>query len=248
MQKTSRRNFGKLIAGAVAAFPLASCTSPSTENQNAQPSAGETQREKQAAQQPRPEEAFSHQDTPPPMILEEGSLKVDVRNANLGAGDEFPKESANNYRWEYPDVSKDIYIVGMQIVSVAGKVWFYLDRDSVENTKVPLNVVIHMEGTGGSKKEVVLSTDKMAVTLKFPPGRVLKKKYLSGSSGPTEPGYGGRIRYRYFDTSGPETGRIEAITVFLGSVTDNNMITRFDRGKLGAAMDGVRVMFWFEAT
>jgi hypothetical protein len=246
MQNTSRRSFGKLIAGAVAALPLASCTSPSTGNQNAEAVAQNTQSATQTRQQRAQATMVSHQDTPPPIILEEGSVKLDVEdNSLLGSGDEFPKDFGGNYRWQYKNDSKDIYIVGLQIVSVSGRVWFYLDRDYVENgDKVPLNVVIETEGSGSSKKEVVLSTEKNGVTLGFPQKRVLKKRHQSGQ--PAEPGYGGRIRYRYHDDSGKETGTIQGITVFLGPIADKRIITRFHRDDLGPAMDGIRLMVWFE--
>jgi len=52
-----------------------------------------------------------------------------VKDVNLGAGDELPKHpSGNYYRWEFPTTATEIYIVGVQIVSGAGKILFFLDR------------------------------------------------------------------------------------------------------------------------
>jgi len=222
MKKTSRRNFGKLIAGAAAALPVASLSSISTEAQQ-------------------------HQDTPPDILLEEGSLKLDVKDVNLGAGDELPKHpSGNYYRWEFPTTATEIYIVGVQIVSGAGKILFFLNRDNVDQAeKLPLHILVHMEGTAGSRKELILSTEGKYVTFKVPMDRVLKKKRLT-PNGPFEPGSTGRIRFRYFDTGGAENWKIEGVAVGIGPAGAHKVITRFNRANLGTAINGVQVMLWFD--
>jgi hypothetical protein len=134
----------------------------------------------------------------------------------------------------------------LQIISGGGRVLFYLDRDGVdEPERLPLHVLIHMEGGASSRKEVVLSTAGKFVTLKVPGSRVLKKKHLT-SGGPIEPGSAGRVRYRYFDQTGAENWKVEGIAVGIGPPGAHKVITRFNRADLGDAILGTQVMIWFD--
>ncbi len=200
MEKTSRRNFGKLIAGAVATLPLASCSRP-TGTENTQSAAQNTSTAPANSQEAKAQ-GFHHQDTPPSLILEEGSLKVDIMDPTLESTEELPK-TGNTYKWEYPDASSDIYIVSAQIVSGAGKMLFFLNRENVDNAeKKPLHILVHLETSTGMRKELVVSTDGRHVTFTVPASRRLRRKRLGGASGPFEPGNGGRVRFRYFDDGG----------------------------------------------
>ena len=249
MEKTSRRNFGKLIAGAAAALPLVSCSGPTPTNntqsaaQNTSPAASNSQEAKA--------QFFHHQDTPPSLILEEGSLKVDIMDTTLESKDELPK-TGNVCKWEYPSATSDIYIVGAQIVSGAGKVLFFVNRENVDTDekKAPmaLNIRVHMETESGNRKELVVSTDGRNVTFTVPPNRRLKRKRLGGggTSDPYEPGNGGRVRFRYFDDGGVESWKLEGVAVGIGPEGAHKIMTRYSRTNLGEAINGTQVMLWFD--
>jgi hypothetical protein len=68
MRRTSRRAFGKQLAGAAAALPLASLATsvPGQDQQSAKD------------QKDQVEEKFYHENTPPPVSIEEGSLRIRV--------------------------------------------------------------------------------------------------------------------------------------------------------------------------
>src|SRR6266478_4141715 len=110
--KTSRRKFGRQLVGACATLPLISVV-PKT-----------------SFSQLKPTDDRSHQDTPPPIIIEEGSIKVDVLNQNLNGGVLPPDQGG--YKWEFPKGAgnnNDVFLVGLKIVSGADRLLFYLDRD-----------------------------------------------------------------------------------------------------------------------
>ena len=248
MKKTSRRNFGKLIAGAVATLPLVSSSSVTA--------AGNTESSAQAKppakrdSQKRTRNILNHQDTPPPLLMEEGSLKVDLMDPSLESTEELPK-TGNTHKWEFPKATRDIYIVGVQIVSGAGQLLFFMNRESAatEEKRSLLQILIHMETAGGSRQEVVVSTSGRFVTFTVPTSRRLKRKHL-GSGGPTdpvEPGNGGRVRFRYFDdaTSPAERGELESVAVAIGP-GGAHKVTRYNRADLGDAITGTQVMVWFK--
>ena len=247
MPNTSRRNFGKLIAGAAAALPLASGTGLSAVSQNTSPGSQDTKQRQNV--QPGKQKIFSHQNTPPPMILEEGSLKVDLQNVNLGTGDEPPGSSSTGYRWD-PGLASEIYIIGLRIVSGSGEELFYLDRDDVDpgEKQNQLHVLIDMEGSSGTRKEVIISTNGQNVTFKVPGSRKLKKKLISGTP---EPGNGGRVRFRYYDDTGSsEPGVMKSIAVAIGPSASARVITRLngDPQMPSRPLAEARVMVWFGST
>jgi len=247
MEKTSRRNFGKLIAGAVATLPLAS-RSRATAAGNRESSAQVKPLAKRDTQKKR--NILNHQDTPPPLLMEEGSLKVDLMDPSLEMTEELPK-TGNTHKWEFPDATRDIYIVGVQIVSGAGQLLFFVNRENTDSDEKSslLQILVHMETAGGSRKELVVSTSGRFVTFTVPTSRRLKRKHL-GSGGPTdpvEPGNGGRVRFRYFDdaTSPAEKGKLESVAVAIGP-GGAHKVTRYNRADLGDAITGTQVMVWFD--
>jgi hypothetical protein len=88
MRRTSRRAFGKQLAGAAAAFPLASMAT------SAQQSAKD-QREQKAS----PDEIRYHENTPPPLLIEDGSLSFSIKK-NIGTNPLRETASGDNYIYE----------------------------------------------------------------------------------------------------------------------------------------------------
>ncbi len=228
MKKTSRRDFGKLIAGAAAALPLTSIsagTLPKTEIQY-------------------------HQDTPPDLILEQGSLKIDIKDLTLAHQQELPQASVG-YQWQFPQTSQgNIYMLAVKIVSGAGEVLFYADRDhrdKSENVEV-LTLLLHMEGllSDRNRKEVIVSTDRNYVTFKVPSGRKLKKNHQNNVSIP-DPGSNGRVRFRYLDENGNAGNfNVKSIAVAVGPHGQHKLITRIHMEHLETAAKGTQVMVWFK--
>jgi hypothetical protein len=230
MKKTSRRNFGKLIAGAAAALPLTSVHA-------LPPSQKESQRK----------DIFSHQDTPPDLILEQGSLKIDVKDLRLADEPELPPASGG-HQWQFPQTgTRDIYINGLQIVSGAGKLLFYIDRDHVDALERlhELLVLVHMEGTPSNRQEVIVSTNQKFVTFKVPNNRKLKKNHQNNVPIP-DPGSTGRVRFRYLDPDGNAGNfNVQSIAVALGPHGQHKVITRIDMDHLQQAGPGTQVWVWF---
>jgi hypothetical protein len=247
MQKTSRRDFSKLIVGAATTLPLISSAGSSAEVQDTNKETRTTQAGIGNTQGETRENHRNHQDTPPPIILEEGSLKLDVLDRNLGSGEELPKHpSGNYYRWEFPTSASEIYIVGVQIVTGAGKTLFYLDRDGVDGPeKLPLHILVHMEGDQSHRQELAISTEGKYVTFKVPTDRMLKKTHLA-PGGPYEPGSSGRARFRYLENTGAEKWKMEGVAVGIGPAGAHRVITRFKREDFDPAIQGAQVRMWFE--
>ena len=233
MKKTSRRNFGKLIAGAAAALPLTSV--------NALP---QTVREPQ-----RRQSIESHQNTPPDLILEQGSLKIDLKDPSLENQAELPAGSGGGQQWQFPQTgTRNIYMNGLQIVSGAGQLLFYIDRDHVVENERPhvLTVLVHMEGTPSNRQELVLSTDGRFVTFKLPNNRKLKKNHQNNVPIP-DPGSPGRVRFRYLDPNGNAGNfNVQSIAVAVGPHGQHTVITRVDMDHLAEAGPGTQVMVWFK--
>jgi hypothetical protein len=231
MKKTSRRTFGKQLTGAVAALPLVGL------DRKASAVTGHERRTDPPQQ--KKWEIRSHQDTPPPVIIEEGSIKVDVKDQNLGAGGVLPAHPGGGYRWEFPksSTSNDIFLVGIKIVTGADRLLFYLDRDFGTVDRQPIIVRIHVEGPDNARQELVLSTEGKYVTLKVPPRRELKK--LST----TDPPSVGRLRFRYHDEVNNTNYPIKSVAIATGA---GQVISRIDPSRLPEGSSGLKIMLWFE--
>jgi len=240
MKKTSRRHFAKTMTAALAAAPVALSVSAAA---NAQTPDGR-------AQTPiSPQRILNHQNTPPDVILEQGSLKIDVKDLTLAAQSELPAASGGGYQWQFPQTgSRDIYMIGLQIVSGAGQLLFYLDRDHVDDAERlnPLTVLVHMEGTPTNRQELIVSTNQKFVTFKVPNDRKLKKNHQNGVPIP-DPGSTGRVRFRYLDQNG-NTGsfNVQSIAVAVGPHGQHKVISRIDIDHLQQAGPGTQVLAWFK--
>jgi hypothetical protein len=227
MKKTSRRDFGKLIAGAAAALPLTSI------------SAGTLP--KRAMQ--------SHQDTPPDLILEQGSLIIDIKDSSLAGQQELPSVS-DGYQWKLPQPGQgNIYTHAVKIVSGDGHDLFYVDRDhreKSENVEV-LTLLLHMEGllSDSNRKEVIVSTNRNYVTFKVPSGRKLKKNHQNNTP-IKDPGSEGTVRFRYLDENGNAGNfNVQSIGVAVGPLGQHRVITRIRMDHLDTGAKGTKVMVWF---
>ena len=226
MKKTSRRDFGKLIAGAAAALPLSSI------------SAGTL-----------PKNAIQyHQDTPPDLILEQGSLIIDIKDPALADRQELPSVS-DGYQWRLPQTGQgdNIYMLAVKIVSGAGDILFYADRDHREKSDSVglLTLLLHMEGLLSDRKEVIVSTNRNYVTFKVPSGRKLKKNHQNNVPIP-DPGSTGTVRFRYLDENGnAENFNLKSIAVAVGPHGQHKLITRIPMDHLGTGAKGTKVMAWF---
>jgi hypothetical protein len=228
MKKTTRRDFGKLIAGAAAALPLTSV------------SAGTLP--KMAMQY--------HQDTPPDLTLEQGSLIIDIKDDALADRQELPSVS-DGYQWKLPQKGQgNIYTHAVKIESGKGHGLFYVDRDHREKSETPeiLTLLLHMEGllSDSNRKEVIVSTKLNYVTFKVPSGRKLKKNHQNNTP-IDDPGSEGTVRFRYLDENGNAGNfNLKSIAVAVGPPGQQRVITRIRMDHLGTEAKGTRVMVWFK--
>jgi hypothetical protein len=228
MKKTTRRDFGKLIAGAAAALPLTSV------------SAGTLP--KMAMQ--------SHQDTPPDLTLEQGSLIIDIKDDTLADRQELPYVS-DGYQWKLPQKGQgNIYTHAVQIESGKRHGLFYVDRDHREKSETPeiLTLLLHMEGllSDSNRKEVIVSTKLNYVTFKVPSDRKLKKNHQNNTP-ITDPGSEGTVRFRYLDENGNAGNfNLKSIAVAVGPPGQQRVITRIRMDHLGTDAKGTKVMVWFK--
>jgi hypothetical protein len=227
MKKTSRRDFGKLIAGAAAALPLTSISARTL-----------------------PEKAIqSHQDTPPDLVLEQGSLIIDIKDSALADQQELPSVS-DGYQWKFPQTGTgNIYMLGVKIVSGDGDLLFYADRDHREKSESleVLTLLLHMEGllSDSNRKEVIVSTNRNYVTFKVPSGRKLKKNHQNHVPIP-DPGSKGTVRFRYLDENGNAGNfNLKSIAVAAGPHGQHKLITRIPMDHLDTGAKGTKVMVWF---
>jgi hypothetical protein len=228
MKKTSRRDFGKLIAGAAAALPLTSI------------SAGTL-----------PKRAMQyHQDTPPDLILEQGSLIIDIKDPALADRQELPSVS-DGYQWKLPQTGQgNIYTHAVKVVAGDEHVLFYADRDHREKSEnvEPLTLLLHMEGllSDSNRKEVIVSTSRNFVTFKVPSGRKLKKNHQNNAPIP-DPGSKGTVRFRYLDENGNAGNfNVQSIGIAVGSYPQHKLITRIRMKHLETGAKGIKVMVWFK--
>jgi hypothetical protein len=229
MKNSSRRAFGKQLTGAVAALPLVLATKTAALTDNAQRKRADIR---------------SHQDTPPPIIIEEGSIKLDVFNQNLGSGPSgpiLPAHPSGGYRWEFPKThpANDIFLVGMKIVSGEERLLFYMDRDFAEADRNQISVRIHTEGPVNARQELVLSTEGRYVTFKVPPQRELKTPAT-----PETPTLD-RWRFRYHDQNGHTNYPILSVAIATGP-TQQTVLARIDPPRLPEGPSELKILLWFE--
>ena len=86
MKKTSRRKFGQLIAGAVAAIPVASI-------------AAQTPRVPRAPGKTSLQDILNHENTPPPIMIEDGSFQLKIKHVDTN-GDPMTRTGSGT-SWTY---------------------------------------------------------------------------------------------------------------------------------------------------
>ena len=86
MKKTSRRKFGQLIAGAVAAIPVASI-------------AAQTPRVPRAPGKTSLQDILNHENTPPPIMIEDGSFQLKIKHVDTN--DDPMTRTGSGMDWTY---------------------------------------------------------------------------------------------------------------------------------------------------
>ena len=212
MKKTSRRTFGKQLTGALAALPLVTTSIGAQQND-------QEKRPSQKAQ----EKVFKEHDTPPPVLVAEGSLTVETT-------DPFDRTSPALTGRQRRTVSaySSLKLAHIKIVDGSGEMLY-------RNDKPPLNCEIRIKVNDGTE-------------LKF--GQITGGLYLDMDDdkdlGNPQNISGHKRPKLYRPKKANRELEIQAITVAESDAAGAPFLFKVTEAELNSHLKESRVMIWLE--
>jgi hypothetical protein len=230
-KRTSRRNFGKQLTGALAALPVASLAMSDT-------SSGQTKPIKSRGILDQRKE----HDTPPPMLLMEGSLIIEV---NTDRTDWTSYQTAGNRRkWlvtpKWTTIPRGIYIAHIKVVDGSGEMLFRFDNDMTNDYSTPIVVTASMKKGGNASGDCQVSVEGLDFSVNLPNTRKIDKR--ANNEPADEPLNLNRKRVRFMDNNRDDRHDFESLSIDKGP---NNLYHVAFRD-LPSKGKELKVMLWWE--
>jgi hypothetical protein len=231
MKKTSRRRFGKQLAGAIAAIPIVSSVVEAQQPQTIKADSQKTQAK-----------MFREHDTPPPLVLMSGSMIIEARTDknDWGVGSQsgndrkhliLPKDNNDNP----PPNGSNIFIAHVKIIDGSGDLLFKFDNDQSATKNVPIVVTAVMDGNANEKIRV--SHEGRNFALLFPKDhRKIDKKANDLPMGKH------RQRARYLDDNGSDSHELSSVAVMKGA----QQLFFIETAELPSKGEELRILLWWE--
>lgn len=231
MKKTSRRNFGKQLTGALAALPVVSLAM--SESASGQP--------KPIKPNAVPDQRKEH-DTPPPMLLMEGSLVIE---ANTDRTDWTSFQTPGSRRkWlvtpKWSTMPRSIYIAHIKVVDGSGEMLFRFDNDLTNDYSTPIVVTATMKKGGSASGDCQVSVEGTDFSVNLPNTRKIDKR--ANNEPPDEPLNLNRKRIRFMDNNRDDRHDFENLSIDKGT----NNLYRVNLRDLPSKGKELRVMLWWE--
>jgi hypothetical protein len=208
MKKTSRRNFGKQLTGALAALPIVAAIDVSGQRPNVQ----RTQKV----------EFFREHDTPPPVLLGEGSLTVETSHP---FGNSAPA-STGRHRHIVPDYQA-LQLAHIKVVDGSGEMLYRNDMPRTAEIRVLLS--------DGDEVKIGVESQNFYIDL-------LNDKDLGNAQNQN-----GRKRQKiYRPKKNAAELEIAAITVAQSSTANAPILFRIAKDDLNSHLEEARIMVWLE--
>lgn len=208
MKKTSRRKFGKQLTGALAALPVVAAI--------------DVLGQRPKAQRTQKIEFFKEHDTPPPVLLAEGSLTVETTHAfgnAVGQGGGRKKHFVSDY--------EGLTIAHIKISDGSGEMLYRNDK--------PRDSEVRIQVSDGSEAKVGRNADGFYVDLP-------DDKDLGNAQNVANRKRGKRYRPK----KGNDELIFEAITVAQTSAANSPFLFRITKNDLNSKLEEARVMIWLE--
>ncbi|HEX8632698.1 MAG TPA: hypothetical protein VF703_00950 [Pyrinomonadaceae bacterium] len=223
---TSRRSFAKSVAAVVAALPFA----PALVNA-------------QGSQQPRRQEPKTtpvrvlddrnEHDTPPPVVVIQGSCIFEVAAAQDSIGNHDDSGNRRKYRIAPKNMNSNIYIAHVKIADGGGEMLFRYDNDA---HKKPLGVAV----TLSDEREMNISAQGNRLEVELEKAKKLAVKSGDLTSSPST-SQNRRARFRYMDNGGNDDHYIKSLRVFTNNVT----LYQLDLSDLKQNGEELKMMIWW---
>jgi hypothetical protein len=231
MNHTSRRTFGKQMAGALASLPVLTSTIEVV---------GQDQK-KSGAKDPQTE-FFQEHDTPPPLIVTSGSLILEA-NTSKNDWDAFD-QVGNRKKWSvvpnpYPNRPgpSNVFIAHVKVVDGAGEMVFHFDNDGTVDKATPIHVTATLEKLGSPFGDCHITAAGNKFELDVPLLKKIKKKNNDPAA------HSSRQRVRYMHSAGDDDD-----CQFVGLRIDKGGVNLFNNANLNqlSGYAELKVMMWWE--
>ena len=240
MKRTSRRTFGKQLAGALVAVPLASHLVEAHTNDQ-QKRSGRRAQQKRSDDRVRSQFRSEH-DTPPPGLLMGGSLVFEVFSEKTDWDADGP-EVNGKLKWSVKPKPYDngtsptnIFIAHVKLVDGAGEMVFpTLNNEQKEPIEITTTLVKNGQAFGDCK--LVASGDHFEIEL--PSSKRLKKKIFDNPANSRRQ----RVRYMHHSGFNPDQCEWVGVKIVKGGVT---YYERPDLTQLPGYDETMRLMVWWE--
>lgn len=231
MKKTSRRKFGKQLTGALAALPVAALAmSEST--------SGQTKPIKPNAVSD--ESVFNEHNTPPPVLLMQGSFIVETAEAVFD--ESVTMGSRKKYRRHPKVTTKKVHLAHVKIIDGSGEILYRNDNIMNDSSHPPIDLRVAVTTDDGL---VNIASVGNNFELDIPGNKKFEKTTHSLDQ-PMGSKRLARFRYRDDDSSGSDVHRIKEVRVTKGAST--LLFEIKDLTDLPSKGEELRIMVWLEET
>lgn len=208
MKKTSRRSFGKQLAGAIATLPVASLA------------LGETVQDKKKRSQAQLD-FFKEHDTPPPVMVAEGSVTVETTDP-FG----LPGPAGIGRKKHFVSAYDDLKLAHIKIVDGSGEIVYRNDKPGAAEVRILI--------TGGPDVKLGRIADGFYIDL--PNDNEL------GSPQTLD----GKRKARYTPKKSTDKLDIQAIKIAESPAANSELLFKISRGDLNSKLKECRIMLWLE--
>ena len=208
---TSRRSFAKSVVAILASVPLASTLVNAQRRRKPVKDAGGKVNPSSTAGAQRTTKKIdvNEHDTPPPLLIMQGSCVVEIGAEGDTVG--LPQNTSGRHKYRVrpkglPPAARKIYMAHIKVVTGSGDKIFQYDNDSLQN---PLEVSISL--VDGESLNISTENDKFLIDVKNT--KKLDVMGLEQSMNPLK-----RKRFRYMNTSNGAQHLIKSVKVSVRSV------------------------------
>lgn len=230
MKKTSRRNFGKQLTGALASLPLVA-------------SQLDVRGQEKTTTQKNEKLRLREHDTPPPMLLMSGSMIIEARTdkTDWGVGSASGNERKHlilpqDNNGDPPPMNTNIFIAHVKILDGSGDLLFKFDNDQSATKNIPIVVTVVMDGNSNEKLRVTHEDRRFSLLFPKDHRKIDKKAATDLPMGRH------RQRVRYLDDNGSDAHEISSVTVMKGA----QQLFSIDIAELPSKGEELRIMLWWE--
>ncbi len=232
MKKTSRRRFGKQLAGAIAAIPVVSSFAEA-----------EGQGRNKADIQTKQARIFREHDTPPPVLFMQGSFIIETAELDFDESGVTMGSRKKYRRHPHEPMKTKVHLAHIKIIDGSGEILYRNDNIMDDPSHPPIDLRLAVTTQSG-----VVNIASVANNFEIDtPGNKKLDKVDKVTHPDDQPmGTKRHARFRYKDASSGSEESITGIRVTKGGSTV--LFENSDLSDLASKGEELKIMVWLEET